>query len=106
MNIVIIKGNLTRDPELKEVGETFVAEFGVAVNRRVKRGDNWEEQPEFIEMKCWGSRGEAICNNLSKGKQILVEGEYRTDRWEKDGEKKSKTFVHVKDFHFCGKKDE
>ena len=53
MNLSIVKGNLTRDPELKEAGEAFVAEFGVAVNRRVKRGDEWEEQPEFIEDILW-----------------------------------------------------
>ena len=107
MNKVFIKGNLTRDPELKEAGKSFVAEFGVAVNRRVKIGDDWEEQTEFIEMKCWGARGEAICNNFSVGKQILVEGEYRTDRWEdkETKEKKSKTFVHVLQFEFCGKKE-
>ena len=106
MNRVIIKGNMTRDPELKEAGDSFVAEFGVAVNRRVKKGDEGEEQPEFIEMKCWGARGEAIVNHFGKGQPILVEGEFRTDRWEKDGAKKSKSYVHVREFEFCSKKSE
>ena len=106
MNRVIIKGNMTRDPELKEAGDSFVAEFGVAVNRRVKKGDEWEEQPEFIDMKCWGARGEAIANHFGKGQPILVEGEFRTDRWEKDGAKKSKSYVHVREFEFCSKKSE
>ena len=106
MNLSIVKGNMTRDPELREAGNSFVAEFGVAVNRRVKKGDEWEEQPEFIDMKCWGARGEAIANHFGKGQPILVEGEFRTDRWEKDGAKKSKSYVHVRDFEFCSKKSE
>ena len=81
MNRVIIKGNMTRDPELKEAGDSFLAEFGVAVN-------------------------EAIVNHFGKGQPILVEGEFRTDRWEKDGAKKSKSYVHVRDFEFCSKKSE
>ena len=104
MNLSIVKGNMTRDPELREAGNSFVAEFGVAVNRRVKKGDEWEEQPEFIDMKCWGARGEAIANHFSKGMPILVRGEHRTDRWEKDGEKKSKSFIYVNDWEFCSKK--
>ena len=107
MNKVIIKGNLTREPELKDVGgDKFVAEFGVAVNRRVKEGEEWVDMPEFMEMKCWANRGEAICNHFGKGDPILVEGEFRTDRWEDaDGVKKSKSFIHVNDFEFCARKE-
>lgn len=104
MNKVIIMGNITNDPEVKAVGETSVTEFGVAVNRRYKKNEEWVEAVEFLNIKCWGSRGEAIANHLEKGSKVLLEGEIRTDTWEKDGEKKYKTYILVNNWEFCEKK--
>ena len=106
MNLVILKGNLTRAPETKEIREDLsITDFGVAVSKRIKKGEEWVNEAEFIECKCWKKRGETIANNFDKGDPILVKGELSIERWEKDGEKKSKAIVIVNDFEFCDRKE-
>ena len=60
-NLVILKGNLTRDPELREVGDTTVTKFNVATNETWtdKSGEKREEVC-FTDAEAWGRRGEVI----------------------------------------------
>lgn len=103
MNIVILKGNLTRDPEVKFVNigskETAIATFSVAVSRFYKKqnGDT-EQQTEFIDCEAWDTGAETIGKILSKGDPVLLRGSLRVDKWEKDGVKHSRTKVRVETF--------
>ena len=94
-NKVIIVGNLTRDPELKQTGSgTSVTDIGVAVNDRRKKGDEWVEDTQFIDVTLWGRSAEVVAEYLEKGSPVLVEGRLQLDRWEtEDGEKRSKLKV-------------
>ena len=95
-----VSGNLTTDPDIKEVGDNFVATFTVAVNTKKKENDKWVDGvPEFIDCKAWGWQAEAIANNFLKGEAIDVDGQYKKESWEKDGQKNSRVFCIVKDFH-------
>jgi single-strand DNA-binding protein len=93
-NRVILVGNLTRDPELRYIPSgTAVSDIGLAVNDRVKRGDQWVDEATFVDITLWGRTAE-ICNEYcSKGSPILIEGRLKLDRWEKDGQKHSKLKV-------------
>lgn len=105
MDCTILKGNLTRDPEVRNTrGGTPVCNASIAVNRRVKRGDNWEDKATFIELTIWGSRGEAFAKHLSKGSPVLVRGHHDNDEWEdkQTGEKRSRLKVTVDDWEFAG----
>ena len=106
-NLVILKGNLTRDPELREVGETTVTKFNDATNETwTDKSGEKREEVFFTDIEAWGRRGEVIHEYLAKVSPILVEGQLRLDRWEDEesGQKRSRHFVRMEDFDFCGDK--
>lgn len=93
-NRVVLVGNLTRDPELRYISSgTAVSDIGLAVNDRVKRGDQWVEEATFVDITLWGRTAEVANEYLSKGSQVLIEGRLKLDTWEKDGQKHSKLKV-------------
>jgi single-strand DNA-binding protein len=107
LNIVIIGGNLVRDPELRFTPKgTPVADLTVAVNRKWK-GDDGEEREEvaFIDCTAFGKRAETIAQYFKKGGQIIVEGYIKQEQWEdrQTGQNRSKLKVMVSGFHFCGR---
>ena len=56
LNVVILLGRLTRDPELRYTpGGTAVTSFGLAVNNRRKSGDEWKEEPCFVDVRSSGA---------------------------------------------------
>lgn len=93
-NRVILVGNLTRDPELRYISSgTAVSEIGLAVNDRVKKGDQWVDETTFVDVTLWGRTAEVANEYLSKGSSLLIEGRLKYDSWEKDGQKRSKLRV-------------
>lgn len=102
-NRVVLMGHLTRDVEVKYLQSgTAVANITLAVNERVKRGEQWVEECSFIDCTLWARKAEAAAEYLSKGSQLLVEGKLRQETWEKDGQKHSRLKVNVDDMQFTG----
>lgn len=102
-NHVTLLGRLTRDPELKFLSSgSPVCEFGFAVNRRYKSGDEWKEEACFVEITVWGKRGENCAEYLTKGREAFISGYLKMDSWEKDGQKRTKLSVTAKDVQFLG----
>ena len=94
INRVILVGRLVKDAELKFTSaSTPVTRFSVAVNRNRKNGDQWEEEVSYIDIVLWGRSAESISKFLTKGRQVAVEGELRQNRWEQDGQQRSKLEV-------------
>ncbi len=94
-NTCTIIGNLTRDPEIRFTpsGAT-VATFGVVVNRRWKRGDEWQEEASFFDVKCWSQLAENVAESIHKGTRVIVTGRLEQRSWETDnGEKRSKVEI-------------
>src|SRR3954451_6046364 len=90
-NSVTLVGNITRDPELRYTpsGQS-IATFGMAVNRRFQRNNQWEEQTSFFNVTAWGTLGENASSSLQKGARILVTGRLEQRSWEsQEGEKRS-----------------
>lgn len=93
-NRVVLVGNLTRDPELRYIPSgTAVSDIGLAVNDRVKRGDQWVDETTFVEVTLWARTAEVANEYLSKGSPVLIEGRLKLDTWEKEGQKFSKLKV-------------
>ena len=93
-NRVVLVGNLTRDIELRHIPSgTAVAEVGLAVNDRVKKGDQWLDETTFVDVTLWARTAEVANQYLGKGDSILIEGRLRLETWEKDGQKRSKLKV-------------
>lgn len=96
-NLVVLVGRLTRDPDVKSVGEHTIAEFSLAV------GD-YKDAVSFIDCKAWNQRATVIEKYAGKGKQVCVVGRLRQERWEKDGQKRSKIVVNVNELQLLGGK--
>ena len=94
-NTVIVEGNLTRDPELKETPKgTPVCNFCVASNRYYKVDDESKKDVYFFDVEAWSGLAETCKNNLAKGKGVKVVGNLRQDRWT-DGEGKNHSRVKI-----------
>ncbi len=103
-NQVILMGNLTRDPELRQTpnGQN-VCSFALALNRSFKGSDGeWKEATDYVDIVAWGPLGERVAQYLSKGRSCLVNGRLQSSSWEKDGQKRSKVEVVAQDVTFLG----
>lgn len=107
INRIILVGRLTRDCELTYTQSgVALAKISIAVNRRKKNGDQWVEEASFFDITMWGKRGEALSNYLVKGQQIAVDGQLKQDRWEQDGQKRSRVVIEASNIQLLGgKKD-
>ena len=93
MNVVVLTGRLTADPESTQVGENNVANFAIAVHD-FKGG---EEFTNFFDLSAWGKLADTVGTYLTKGRWVTVRGKLRHETWEKEGQKRSRIRVLVQD---------
>lgn len=109
INKVLITGNLTRDPELRETPSGFqVLNFGVAVNDRKKNQSTgqWKDYANFVDCTMFGNRAASVARFLAKGSKVAIEGKLRWSQWEaQDGSKRSKLEVMVDEIEFMTSRD-
>ena len=110
MNLVVLKGNLTRDPETRHLpnGNTSVCGFGLAVNERWTDAQTGERREKvcFVEIEAWNKQGETIQEYFVKGSEILVQGNLEFDQWQaEDGTNRNRLKVRLQRFEFTGSKD-
>lgn len=88
--MAVISGNVTRDPELRYTPSgQAVCSFGVATNRSIKKGEQWENIATFHNVVQWGKQAEFTSNNLKKGGKVTVTGRIDNRSYDaKDGTKK------------------
>jgi single-strand DNA-binding protein len=107
MNSIILKGNLTRDVEIRYTKDgTAVAATGLAVSKKYKtQTGDVKETVMFVDIAVWGRRGEVLNQYFRKGTPILIRGELQLEQWTaQDGSKRSKHTVRVEEFDFIQKK--
>jgi single-strand DNA-binding protein len=103
INHVVLVGRLTRDAELKyTLSGQAVCKFSIAINRRRKNGEQWEDEANFFDIVLWGRQGESLNQYLQKGKQVGIEGELRQDRWQQDGQNRSKVEIVANNIQLLG----
>lgn len=103
-NQVILMGNLTRDPELRQIpsGQS-VCSFSLALNRSYKNSEGeWQEATDYVDVVAWASLGERVAQYVTKGRPVLVSGRLQSRNWEQDGQKRSKLEVVALDVTFLG----
>lgn len=103
MNNVSLIGNIGQDFELRyfESGSVKV-DISIGISRFM--GKDKEPQTDWITCQAWGKTAEIISEHFSKGSKIGITGNLKQERWEKDGEKKSRLIVLIESVHFCEKK--
>ncbi|MBA7538858.1 Single-stranded DNA-binding protein [subsurface metagenome] len=105
INQVVLIGRLTRDAELKYTNSGYaILKFSLAVNRGVKKDESWQEEASFFNAVIFGKRAESLAQYMLKGKQIGISGELKQDRWEQDGQSRSRVEIVVNNLQFLGSK--
>lgn len=106
MNKMIVIGNLTRDPELRRVGQENVAvtTFTVGVRKpHVRSGAN---DSDFIRVTCWRGLAETCCKYLHKGSKVAVTGYAKAGSYTRqDGSTESYIEVTAEDLEFCDRRE-
>lgn len=105
MNNVIILGRLTRGPELRYTASNVaVANLSVAVNRGYTNEEG-EKETDYINVTVFKKQAENCKNYLSKGSQVAIRGEIRTDKYQdKDGNTKTNFYVLANQITFLDTK--
>jgi single-strand DNA-binding protein len=107
INKVILMGNLTREPEVRQTtGGQTVATFSVATNRYWKGNEgNQNEETEYHDIVAWGKLAEICQAYLKTGTAVYVEGRLKTRSWEgQDGHKRYKTEIILSDLNIISRK--
>ena len=107
MNLVILKGRLTKDPEIRytQSGKA-VAVFTIATDKRVAQNSQGPTA-DFHNCVAWEKLAETIGNNAGKGRELLVKGHLQTRSYDaQDGSKRYVTEVVVTYLEFCGRKSD
>jgi len=100
MNKLEIIGNLTRDPESRQVGEKSVCNFTVAVNRRQKDKDG-NSVADFFRISAWGKIGEICQKYLLKGRKVAVVGPVSVHAFkDNEGEARATLEVYAEEVEF------
>src|SRR5687767_9860058 len=107
INSVVVTGNLTRDPELRQLQSgTSVCKMRIAVNTRRKGQDgNWEDKPNYFDVTVWGAQGENCATYLSKGRPVAISGRLDWREWEQDGNKRQAVQIVADTVQFLGSRD-
>lgn len=105
LNQANLIGNLTKDPEMKEVASGgFVCVFPIATNRFYKDSTGEKKQDtQFIDIVCFGKQAESSGQFLQKGSQVFITGRIQTRSWEVEGEKRFRTEVVAERVSFGNK---
>ena len=105
LNKVMIVGNLTKDPELKQLPSgSSVANFSVATNRTWKDSNGTkQEEVEYHNIVVFGKMADTVAQYMRKGSQLMIEGRLQTQSWEKDGVKKYRTEIVAESVQFGSK---
>jgi single-strand DNA-binding protein len=108
INVVVITGNLTRDPELRSTPSgTSVCKLRIGVNGRRKNAHNeWVDKPNFFDVTVWGAHGESCAEYLAKGRPVAVEGRLDWHEYTKDDEKRQSVQIVANSVQFLGSKPE
>lgn len=104
MNKIILIGRLTKDPTMGDIGGTSKAMLNLAVDRRFKDKQG-NKTTDFFRVDCWSKLADVCGDYLQKGKQIMVEGEMRRDKFtNKEGVEKESWYVHCENMEMLGSK--
>jgi single-strand DNA-binding protein len=107
INSVVLVGNLTRDPELRHTPSgTAVTTLRIAVNDRVKRGEEWTDAAYYFDVTVWGRTAENCAQYLAKGRPVGVQGRLEWREWDaQDGTKRQAVEVVADNVQFLGSRD-
>lgn len=104
VNKVILLGNLGSDPEVRQVGETKVANFNIATSEKYKKRDGTlVEETEWHRIELWGNQAELAEKYLKKGNTVYIEGKIKTEEYvDKEGATRRTVKIKGESMTFVG----
>ena len=100
LNHIVMMGRLTKDPELRKVGESSVCSFRIACDRDYKNKAG-ERETDFVDVVVWRKQAEYAAKYFSKGRMAVVEGRLQIRLWEDDeGNKRYATEIVADHIYF------
>ena len=106
LNVLVVMGRITKDPQDKKIGETTIVNFDIAVDNIRKEADG-TRGTTFLPVVCFNNIGESVCKHLHKGSRIAVEGSIQQRNFiRKDGTKGSAYEVIASSVEFLDPKPE
>ena len=109
VNRVVITGNLTRDPELRNIPSgTSVCSLRIASNtRRKDASGEWVDKPNYFDVTVWGAQGENCAQYLSKGRPVAIDGRLEWREWEdkETGKKRQSVEIVADTVQFLGSRE-
>ena len=109
INRVVLTGNLTRDPELRNTPSgTSVCSLRLAVNTRRKDAQGqWIDKPNYFDITVWGAQGENCAQYLAKGRPVAVDGRLEWREFtDKDGNNRQAIDIVADSVQFLGGRDD
>lgn len=107
INQVVLVGRLARDPEIKYTQSGLCILKGcIVVNSTKKDGDSYADNPNFIDFTIFGKLASSLGQYMAKGKQLSIAGNLSQERWESEGQKRSKLQVIVNQVQLLGSKSQ
>lgn len=103
-NKVMMIGNLTRSPEMKEFATGQLTKFSIATNRKFKKNNELQEEVCFVDVVVWGNQAKSCAEYLHKGSSVHVEGRLKLETWTHEGQNKSKHLIVAESVTFLDKK--
>ncbi|MBQ2294850.1 MAG: single-stranded DNA-binding protein [Spirochaetales bacterium] len=105
LNLTLMEGRLTRNPELLQTSGGSVCKFDIAVNNSVKYGNEVRNTVDFFSITAWNRLGEICSKYLKKGAKVRIRGRLKHDTWTaKDGRKMSNVHIDAASVEFIGSK--
>ena len=108
INRVVLTGNLTRDPELRNTPSgTPVCSLRIASNTRRKDGSgNWVDKPNYFDVTVWGAQGENCAQYLSRGRPVAIDGRLEWREWDdQNGNKRQAVDIIADSVQFLGSRE-
>ena len=97
MNNISITGNIVRDAEIKQVGDSNVINFSICNNDESKKNEagEYETVPSFFDCTVWSKSGK-LANHLLKGKAVTVSGRLKQETWQnEEGQNRTKVVIRA-----------
>lgn len=96
INITILQGRLTADPETEHDGDTTVTTFRIAVDRPGPA----PRTVDYFTVECWNGQARACGTYLREGREVTVQGSLRHDEWKDRAGRRSRDYVLAQQVHF------
>ena len=102
INKVILIGNVGNTPTINNVGGVDVASFSLATTERWRNNGTPVEHTEWHNINAWRGLADVCRQYVNKGTQLYIEGRLRTQTWEKEGVKYSRTIINADTIKLLG----